>query len=225
MKRGLVRTLIVLALLLAFLLLVYIFIGRPMIEFIGEPEDLQKYIDDQGVLGLLVFGMFVVIQTVFNCIPGLPFYLAAGYVWGGFKGALICDLFATIGNTIAFLLGKKLGRGFLNYLFTEEKLAKIDEMVEDGNPVFIHIIFMFLPLPKDTYAWVGYYSGEGVIQWFVITFIARFTQIFIYTYGGSKIADNQYIALILGSIFAVLVYVFAALYFRRKHKRRVSTEN
>ncbi len=225
MKRGLIRTLIVLALLLVFLFLVYIFIGRPMIEFVGEPEELQKYIDDQGILGIMVFGMFIIIQTVFNCIPGLPFYLAAGYVWGGFKGALICDFFATIGNTIAFLLGKKLGRGFLNYLLTEERLAQIDSMVEDGNPVLIHFIFMFLPLPKDTYAWVGYYSGEGVIQWFLITFFARFTQIFIYTYGGAKLVDNQYWVLIIGSIFAVLVYVFAAIYLKRKHKKKENSES
>lgn len=216
MKQSIWRTIITIALVGVFLALVYFVIGRPMIANLGDPGKLQAYVDRKGVVALLIFGLFVAVQTVSNCIPGMPFYLAAGYVLGGVKGALLCDLFATIGNTIAFLIGKRYGRSFLCFLFPEDKLKKVEDMIEEGNPIFIHIMFMLLPLPKDTYAWLGYYSGENLIQWFLITFIARFPHIFIYTYGGEKLVSNQYGVIVAGGVIATIVYVFVVIYLKKR---------
>jgi uncharacterized membrane protein YdjX (TVP38/TMEM64 family) len=216
-KRTL-RTIITLALVAVFMALVYFLIGRPMVAYLGDPYKLQDYIAEKGIIAYLVFGLFVTVQTLSTCIPGLPFYLAAGYVLGGFKGALLCDLFATIGNTIAFLIGKRHGRNFLCFLFPEEKLEKVEELVDKGNPRFIHVLFMLLPLPKDTYAWLGYYSGENVLTWILITFVARFPHIFIYTYGGEMLITNQYGVIIAGATFAVVVYIFVAKYLKKRMK-------
>ena len=191
-----------------------------MIGFLGDADKFQAYIDEKGALAFLIFGIFVTFQTLSTCIPGLPFYLAAGFVLGGFKGALLCDLFATIGNTIAFLIGKKYGRSFLCFLFPEDKLKKVEEIAADGNPVFIHILFMLFPLPKDTYAWLGYISGEKLWLWVIITFIARFPHIFIYTFGGEKLLSNQYGVIIAGAIIAVVVYFVVIVYLKKKRNQR-----
>ncbi|MBO4458105.1 MAG: TVP38/TMEM64 family protein [Butyrivibrio sp.] len=216
MKKGIIRTTVTLSLIAVFMLLLYVFVGRPMIGFVKDPEALDAFVKSRGVVGLIVFGLFVMVQTMSTCIPGLPFYLSSGYLLGGFKGALLCDLFATLGNTIAFLIGRKFGRSFLCYLFPEDKLIHVEEMVKKGRPKLIHVLFMLLPLPKDTYAWLGYYSGETLWQWIPITFIARFPHIFLYTYGGQQLMSNGYLILIVGSAFAVLVYAVAAVMLKKQ---------
>lgn len=218
MKRQKVRAVFILLLMIIFFTLLYFFVGRPMISFLGDPAALEAYIENRGIFAYLVFGSFIVIQAMSTCIPGLPFHLAAGYVMGGLKGALICDLFSTIGNTIAFLIGRKFGRNFLCTLFGEEKLEKVELLIKKGNPTLIHIIFMLLPLPKDTYAWLGYYSEESLLKWFIITFLARFPHIFIYAYGGEAITQHSYIALFVGGGVAVVVYVITFFYIRAKKK-------
>ncbi len=216
MKKSVYRTVITITFIGLFLLLVYLIIGRPMISFLGDADKLQAYIDDKGILAYLVFGVFVTIQTLSTCIPGLPFYLAAGLVLGGIKGALLCDLFATIGNTIAFIIGRRHGRNFLCFLFPEDKLINVEEMIDQGNPIVLHILFMLLPLPKDTYAWLGYYSGENLAKWLLITFVARFPHIFLYTFGGELLVSNQYGILVAGAVFATVVYLVVVIYLRRK---------
>lgn len=218
MKKGALRTTLTLALVAVFLAALYFLVGKPMIKFVGDPQKLSEFVKSQGILAYLVFGLFVFVQTMSTCIPGLPFYLAAGYLLGGVKGALLCDAFATLGNTAAFLIGRKYGRSFLCYLFPENKLKQVEELVEEGNPTFIHILFMFLPLPKDTYAWLGYYSEESLLKWVIITFIARFPHIFLYTYGGEKLMSNQYGLLIAGGIFAVILYAFVIVFLKKKKK-------
>ncbi len=225
MKRGVLRTILTLALIGLFFLLLYLIVGRPMITFLGDADNLQAYIDEKGILAYLVFGLFVTIQTLSTCIPGLPFYLAAGYVWGGVKGALLCDLFATIGNTIAFVIGKKHGRNFLCFLFPEDKLIKVEELIDQGNPILFHILFMLFPLPKDTYAWLGYYSGENIATWLIITFVTRFPHIFLYTFGGEMLVSNQYGVLVVGAAIAVVVYLIVAIYLKRMQQQEGSHEH
>ena len=217
MRKSVLRTILTLALVGLFLLLVYITIGRPMISYLGDADKLQAYIDQKGVKAYLIFGLFVTVQTLSTCIPGLPFYLAAGYVLGGLKGALLCDLFATLGNTIAFLIGRKHGRNCLCFLFPEDKLLKVEQMINRGNPIFIHILFMLLPLPKDTYAWLGYYSGENIFKWMVITFVARCPHIFVYTFGGEMLLNDQYGVIAAGAVFAVVIYILVAMYLKRQN--------
>lgn len=220
MKKNTLRLCITIALICIFLILVYFVIGRPMISFLGDADKFQAYLDEKGIAALLVFGLFVTVQTLSTCIPGLPFYLAAGFVIGGVKGALLCDAFATVGNTIAFLIGKRFGRNFLVSLFSEDKLRKVEEIVEMGNPTLIHVLFMLLPLPKDTYAWLGFYSGENLLKWILITFIARFPHIFIYTYGGEKLVSNQYGILIAGAAIAIIVYLCVAVALKKKREEK-----
>ncbi|WP_155831911.1 TVP38/TMEM64 family protein [Butyrivibrio sp. WCD2001] len=216
-RKDLVRRILIITFIVLFLLAVYFFVGRPMIDFVGNPDELKQYIESKGIKGLLVFCFLVMIQTMSTCIPGTPFYMGAGYVLGGFKGALLCDAAATAGNTIAFLIGRKFGRKLLENLFSEKKIESVEKYIKKGNPKLIHIMFMLLPLPKDTYAWFGYYSEESVFLWIPLTFIARFTHIFIYSFGGNKIQEKQYGVLILGVTIAVIVY---AVIFIKLHKAR-----
>lgn len=195
-----------------------------MIAFVGDVDALRAYVDEYGFVAFLVFGVFVFFQTLSNCIPGLPFYLAAGFVMGGFKGALLCDIFSTLGNTAAFLLGRRFGRNFLLYLFPEDKLSRVEKLIFHKNPVLVHIMFMFLPLPKDTYAWLGFYSKENVVEWILITFIARFPHIFLYTYSAEKMIDQQYGLFIIGAVIAVLVYLVVAIDLKRKNTKSKNNE-
>ena len=97
---------------------------------------------------------------------------------------------------------------------------QVEELILDRNPVLVHIMFMLLPLPKDTYAWLGFYSKEKVLAWMTITFIARFSQIFLYTYGAEKVLENQYGYIIGGGIFATLVYLVLVLHIKKRRKER-----
>lgn len=207
MKKENLKKIYIVVFIIAFLVAVYFNIGRPMLSFVNDHDALQAYISQKGLLGWLIFGALIVIQTLSTCIPGTPFYLAAGFVVGGIKGALICDISATIGNTIAFLLGKRFSKNLLYSIFPSDKLDKIEKQIASKNPVLIHAMFMLLPLPKDTYAWLGYYSKESVFMWIPITFICRFPHIFIYAFGGAMLLERNYGVIIAGATFAVLVYL------------------
>ncbi|WP_034442076.1 hypothetical protein [Butyrivibrio sp. AE2032] len=103
-----------------FLLGIYFLIGKPMIAFVDDADGFQEYVKSRGIFGLLVFGFFVFLQTLSNCIPGLPFYLAAGAAFGGIKGAIICDIFATMAKHNCIPLGKEIWKRFFASAFSQK---------------------------------------------------------------------------------------------------------
>ena len=202
--------------LIIFLIAVYFFVGQPILTFVNDTDSLKEFIASRGVWGWTVFCFLIIVQTMSTCIPGTPFYLAAGFILGGLKGALVCDIGATIGNSIAFIIGRRLGSKPLYFMFSEEKIKKIEDRIIAKNPVFIHFLFMLLPLPKDTYAWIGFYSKESLPVWIILTYVFRFPHIFVYTFGGELLMEKNYAILIAGAAFAILVYLGLMLYLKKK---------
>ncbi len=218
-KKKIVKAVLLVLFIILFFAVFYFLIGRPIIAFIGEPEKFAAYIEEKGMKGYAVFAAFVAVQAFSNCIPGMPFYLSSGYVLGGFKAALLCDLGSTIGNTVAFLIGRKYGKKLLTELFSEKKIASVEKYIDERNPKLIHFLFMLLSLPKDTYAWFGYYSKETVLEWIIITFVARLPHILIYTTAGSRLTNHEFWPFILGALFTTTSFVIMFFVLKRKNKR------
>ncbi|WP_029319818.1 TVP38/TMEM64 family protein [Butyrivibrio sp. AE3004] len=215
MSKTVIKKIAIVMFIILFLVAVYFCIGQPIIAFVNDRDSFAEFIESRGFLGWVMFCLLIIIQTLSTCIPGTPFYISSGLILGGFKGALICDLGATIGNTIAFILGKTFGTKLLYFLFSEDKISKVENHISGKNPILIHMLFMLLPLPKDTYAWVGYHTKEKLITWIILTFICRFPHIFIYTFGGAMILEQNYAVLIAGASFAILVYVVIMIYLKK----------
>ena len=76
-EKGVIRTVLLIFLVAIMLAGIYFFVGRPMIAFVGDVDALQSYINEKGLLGIFVFGLYIFLQTLSTCIPGLPSVLPA----------------------------------------------------------------------------------------------------------------------------------------------------
>ena len=106
-KRWIAGTGIFLFLLLS--VLICIFAGKPLIQFVQEPERFRAWVDEQGILAPIAFLGMLVLQIVVAVIPGEPLEIAAGYAFGAVEGTLLCLFGAFLGRVAVFLLVRKLG--------------------------------------------------------------------------------------------------------------------
>ena len=86
-KRWIAGTGIFLFLLLS--VLICIFAGKPLIQFVQEPERFRAWVDEQGILAPIAFLGMLVLQIVVAVIPGEPLEIAAGYAFGAVEGTLL----------------------------------------------------------------------------------------------------------------------------------------
>ena len=113
---------------------------RPLVSFASNPEILRVWMQDLGIWGILIFGIFNFLQVVFAVIPGGPFELAAGYILGVVPGTLLCDITMTISSVVVFLLVRKFGIRFVELFVSRRQIEnmgflKDNQKVQDRKSV------------------------------------------------------------------------------------------
>ncbi|WP_228035574.1 TVP38/TMEM64 family protein [Oculatella sp. LEGE 06141] len=105
--------------------------GTPMTAF--HPQEWLRHrllwVQDLGAIGAIVFILLYMVATV-AFLPGSVLTLGAGAVFGVFVGTIYVFVGATLGATLAFLVGRYLVRGWVAVkLANHKRFQAIDEAV------------------------------------------------------------------------------------------------
>ena len=198
-------------LLLAIVIIVFasltMLVWRPLVSFTANPEKLRVWMKEIGIWGILIFGIFNFLQVVFAVIPGGPFEIAAGYIFGVIPGTLLCDITMTISSVAVFLLVRKFGIRFVE-LFISCRQIEDMKFLQDNQRVQSVLFFIFLlpGTPKDVVTYLAGLTRLSLKSWIFICFVGRFPAILLTALGGSALGSAKY------GIVTVVIVVFAIAY-------------
>lgn len=181
------------------------FVGRPMLQFVGEPETFRAWIDSHGFLGRLGFLGMLVIQVIVAIIPGEPLEICAGYAFGFWEGTLLCIIGTVIGSTLVFLFTRMWGMKVVEIFFSQEKIMSL-RFLRDAKKLntLTFILFLIPGTPKDILTYCAGLTTIPMIRFLWISGIARVPSIVTSTIGGDALGGENY-------IFAVIVFAATAL--------------
>lgn len=198
-KRWIAGTGIFLFLLLS--ALVFFFAGKPLVQFVEQPEKFRAWVDRQGVMAPVAFLGMLVLQIVVAVIPGEPLEIAAGYAFGALEGTLLCLLGAFAGRVAVFLLVRRFGTRAVEVFFPLEKLQTL-KFLQNKRRLTLWVFFLFfLPgTPKDVLCYMVGLTDLPLKSWLVISAIAPFPSIVSSTIGGDALGMGNY-------AFAIAVFI------------------
>lgn len=98
-----------------------------------NPQELLRnalqWVDDLGAIAPIAFMIIYIIATV-AFLPGSILTLGAGVLFGVIKGSIFVFFGATIGATLAFLVGRYIARGWISKKIEgNQKFSAIDQAV------------------------------------------------------------------------------------------------
>ena len=98
-----------------------------------NPQELLRnalqWVDSLGAVGAIAFILIYIVATV-AFLPGSVLTLGAGVVFGVALGSIYVFIGATVGATLAFLVGRYLARGWISKKIEgNQKFKAIDEAV------------------------------------------------------------------------------------------------
>ncbi len=120
---------------------------------------LRATIDDLGIIGPLVLVVVYAVATV-ALLPGTPFTLAAGALFGPVLGFGTAMVGATIGATLSFLVGRAVGRSAVAQL-AGRRVEAIDRFL--GERGFLAILMIRL-IPLFPFNVVNLVAGVTAIR-------------------------------------------------------------
>lgn len=210
---------------LFFLLSVFVvlFLGKPLVRSLSEPERFKAWLDGFGIWGRLCYTGLVALQVFFAVIPGEPFEIFAGYAFGAVEGTILNLAGAWIGGAIVFFFVRRFGVRAVEIFFSKEKIESLKFL--HNSPKREAILFFLYTIPGTPKDLLCYYAGLtdiGTRRWLIFSLIGRLPSILSSTVGGHALSSKNYLAAII--VFAVTVAISGVgiwIYYRfcEKHKR------
>lgn len=207
----------------AFSLAVLLWIGKPLLQFVSDPNLFREWVDSHGIWGRLLFLAMVIFQVIVAIIPGEPFEIGAGYAFGAWEGTALCIAGTTVGSIIVFLLVRTFGVPLVELFFPIERIRSLWFLRTAKRRNALTFLVFFIPgTPKDLLCYFVGLTDMKLGTWITISLLARIPSVITSTFGGDALGDREY--RVAMTVFAITVAVsLMGLFIYKKiiqHRRR-----
>lgn len=210
------RYLIVTSIICIFVLLT-IFYWNNVYTYIKNPEDFVLYLKSLDIFkGTLLFLVINYLQVILAFIPGGPFEIVAGLMYGPILGIIICDLVMSLASINIYLLVKKYGRKIIELFIDINEVNKLNFLNKNKNlGLILFLIFLIPGTPKDVISYGVGLTDLSLKKWLLINLFGRLPAIILTILATSSLIDKRYeIAFII--CFIVLISYLIGIKIYRK---------
>ena len=210
--------------LLAVMAFVGLVIGKPLIEFISEPQQFQAWAEAQGIIGKLALIGIMCLQIVISVLPGEIVEVGAGYTFGAIQGCILCLIGAAIGSTIVFLMTKTFGIRLVEAFVPREKINSLSFIKNTKKLNMLLFLIFFIPgTPKDLITYFIGLTPMKLSTFLLITSVARIPSVISSTIGGHALGNADYKFAIIIFVVTAVISLLGILTYRHIQKKQEAT--
>lgn len=212
MKSNRFKTFSIILFVIAIILLTLIAI--PMIQTYNDAEAFKAFIDSFGVFGFLVLLFIQISQVIVALIPGELIEFVSGAVFGWLGGLFLCLLGIIIGQIIIFSAVRFFGSNLVEKAGGSKVMTRYKFLHDEKRLKTVIFILYFIPgTPKDLLTYIVPLTKIKIMDFIIISTIARIPSVLSSTYGGDAFTEKDYVTLIIVysaiaviSLLGILVY-------------------
>ena len=206
---------------LIFIAAVGYLVGKPMIEFVREPERFRAWVDSSGFVSRVIFVGMVIFQLIIALIPGEPLEMGAGYAFGAWEGTILCIIGCVIGSALVFLFVRRFGVKLVEVFFPREKIRSLRFLQDSRRLNLLTFIVFFIPgTPKDLLSYFIGLTDMKLGTWLLITAVARIPSIVTSTVTGDALGLKDYQFALIAFGVTLALSLIGILVYRRLSARR-----
>ena len=196
-------------------------VGKPMVEFVREPERFRAWVDSSGFVSRVIFVGMVVFQLIIALIPGEPLEMGAGYAFGAVEGTILCIIGCVIGSALVFLFVRRFGVKLVEVFFPREKIRSLRFLQDSRRLDLLTFIVFFIPgTPKDLLSYFIGLTDMKLGTWLFITAVARIPSIVTSTVTGDALGLKDYQFALIAFGVTLALSLAGILVYRRLSARR-----
>ncbi len=205
---------------LVFLLLMYFF-SEKLAAMIKDVDTLKGWLDRFGSFQYVIFVLLVSLQVIAAVIPGGPFQVAGGLLYGTIPGIVLCMLGCTLGSIIVFLLVRKYGMRLIRFFISEDALEKAKFIIESKKSrLLLSVCFIIPGTPKDVISYIAGLTNISFFHWLLICSFGRLPGILLSVFAGNAFRKNNYTHAIIAFVILAVIGALGALWYRQLSKKR-----
>ncbi len=188
-----------------------------------DQERLRGFIQGAGVMAPIIYmGLYAIAPSLL--LPGLPFTIAGGILFGPFWGVVYAITGATAGACIAFLVARYAARGWVEGKLTSPRWKELDEGVERNGWKVVAFTRLIPLFPFNLLNYAFGLTKIGFIPYAVASFFCMLPACIAFIVFSSSLIDllkgHVSANLLIGVALIVLVSLipFAYRIYRKRHQ-------
>ena len=164
----------------------------------GYQEAFSSWVAGLGFKGILILFGLQMLRVIIPVIPGGPMQIISGAAYGAWGGLLVSAAGCAAATVIVFLMVRKFGRRFIIRFFGANILNSWGFLSsEKKTSLVIFILFLFPGVPKDTLTYLVPLTRLSLIQFTVISLVARFPAMLLSTSMGDAAMQGNWLLFLL----------------------------
>ncbi len=177
-------------------------------------ESIRARVESSGPFAPLVFVGLQVVQVVIFVIPGEVVQVAGGFAFGMWGGTLWSVVGILAGSLVNFVVGRLLGRPFVEAVFGKGRAARIEAATAGGRAAAGFFLLFAIPgIPKDALTYAAGASRLSFASFILVSTLGRLPGIVGSAYMGSAVFDQDYHCAIAVMVLASALFLIG-LFFR-----------
>lgn len=199
----------------------------------SSPEEFKVYIESLGPEKYLIALGIQFLQVVIAFIPGEIVEIGMGAAFGWFVGTLLCLGGVTLASSLIFLLTKTVGRKFVELFVDPGKIDELRFLNSEKKLKRTVFLLYFIPgTPKDLITYFIGLTRMKLVEFSVITTVARIPSVVSSTIGGHSLMERDFLAAILifiatsaVSLLGIYVYNRILRFKRSRAEKHASSDH
>lgn len=184
---------------------------------LSDYDQIVEWMRRDGMRGPLLSIAIHFFQVVVFLIPGEPAQIAAGYVFGAWRGFLYSIIGIMLGSAFDYAFARLVGRPVVARILGEARLTRIDETLRGSKgKTALFLLFLAPGMPKDAMSYGVGLTSFRFWEFVVVSATARTPALFLSTLFGARAQYRDYFSMALIGAAAVLLFVGFLLYQRRR---------
>lgn len=115
----------------------------------GGQQNLESYLRSFGIQGLLITALLQVVQVLTVFFPAIPIQVAAGALYGMWKGMLVCYTTFILTNFLVFFMARKMHTNLEELVVTQDEKSRFSFFKKAKHPsILVFIGYMTPGLPN-----------------------------------------------------------------------------
>jgi len=194
-----------------------------MLGVLSHKDRLIGLLREDGWRGPLVCIGAQFVQVVIFIIPGEITQLAAGYVFGLWRGFLYSVVGILAGSAFNFYFARVVGRPVIERVVGPAVLVKVDRVLENAKGKSAMFLLFLLPgAPKDALSYGAGLTEMSLTEFLVVSTLGRAPAQLASILIGSHASQKNYGAMVATGVAVLLAG--AGYYWYERRRRRASRQ-
>ncbi len=192
-----------------------------VLRLISNHDRLIALLREEGMRGPLLCIALQFVQVAIFVIPGEITQVAAGFVFGVWKGFLFSVIGILLGSAFNFCIARIVGRPTLERIISRATLEKIDKLLNSAKGKSALFLLFLLPgAPKDAMCYGAGFAKLDLIEFVIITGLARTPALLASILIGAHASTHDYRSMALTGLVLILAVAGYYLYERYRDQTK-----